>query len=146
MGPLESIFCCCFCPRPQSLGMGIFEDIDLWESVTGILKKIKNSYSFRLTLQLKREIMKELKIKEGAENLLKLTKKDKREVEKMIKQSNNKLDALNHDLQEVNNYLVIAGDGSSSRASRRASMPHLGKRVFFNLIGWVLETYRNILD
>ena len=77
------------------------------------------------SLQLKREIMKELKIKEGAENLLKLTKKDKREVERMIKQSNNKLDALNLDLQEVNNYLVITGDGS--RASRRASMPQLGE-------------------
>ena len=64
---------------------------------------------------VKEEIRKELKIKEGAENLRRVTtdKKSLSDVNSMVKQSNSKLHELQQDLQELDAHIV-----SSS------SMPH----------------------
>ena len=53
---------------------------------------------------LRGEIRRELKIKEGAENLRKVStdKKTLAQCNQAIKQSNAKLDQLHHELQEVN--------------------------------------------
>ncbi len=66
---------------------------------------------------LKREIRKELKIKEGAENLRKATtdKKSLDNVNRLVKQANSKLEELHQELQELNAHLLVAT--SSNRDS-----------------------------
>uniref|UniRef100_A0A8B9K562 protein kinase C n=1 Tax=Astyanax mexicanus TaxID=7994 RepID=A0A8B9K562_ASTMX len=59
--------------------------------------------------QIKREIRKELKIKEGAENLRKVTTDKKRlaYVDNMLKKSNKKVEELHQELQELNAHIVV---------------------------------------
>uniref|UniRef100_A0A6Q2XZ14 protein kinase C n=1 Tax=Esox lucius TaxID=8010 RepID=A0A6Q2XZ14_ESOLU len=59
--------------------------------------------------QIRREIRKELKIKEGAENLRKVTtdKKSLAYVDNMLKQSNKKVEELHQELQELNAHIVV---------------------------------------
>lgn len=59
--------------------------------------------------QLKREIQRELKIKEGAENLRKVStdKKHQSHVESQLKTSNRRLQELHHQLQDLNGRIVI---------------------------------------
>ncbi|KAM3915428.1 serine/threonine-protein kinase N2 isoform 2-T2 [Leptodactylus fuscus] len=59
--------------------------------------------------QIKREIRKELKIKEGAENLRKVTtdKKNLAYVDNILKKSNKKLEELHNSLQEINAHIVV---------------------------------------
>ena len=59
--------------------------------------------------QIKREIRKELKIKEGAENLRRVTtdKKSLAYVDNLLKKSNRKLEELHHELQELNAHIVV---------------------------------------
>ncbi|XP_069088408.1 serine/threonine-protein kinase N2 isoform X1 [Pleurodeles waltl] len=59
--------------------------------------------------QIKREIRKELKIKEGAENLRKVTtdKKNLAYVDNILKKSNKKLEELHHKLQELNAHILV---------------------------------------
>uniref|UniRef100_UPI00398F53D0 serine/threonine-protein kinase N2 n=1 Tax=Pristiophorus japonicus TaxID=55135 RepID=UPI00398F53D0 len=59
--------------------------------------------------QIKREIRKELKIKEGAENLRKVTtdKKNLSNVEHVLKNSNRKLETLHEQLQDLNAHIVV---------------------------------------
>ncbi|XP_018420824.1 PREDICTED: serine/threonine-protein kinase N3 [Nanorana parkeri] len=59
--------------------------------------------------QLKREIQRELKIKEGAENLRKVStdKKHQSHVESQLKTSNRRLQELHRRLQELNGRIVI---------------------------------------
>lgn len=58
---------------------------------------------------IKREIRKELKIKEGAENLKKVTtdKKSLAYVDNMLKKSNKKVEELHQELQELNAHIVV---------------------------------------
>uniref|UniRef100_A0A2I3GLI4 Uncharacterized protein n=1 Tax=Nomascus leucogenys TaxID=61853 RepID=A0A2I3GLI4_NOMLE len=60
--------------------------------------------------RIKREIRKELKIKEGAENLRKLTtdKKSLAYIDNILKKSNKKLEELYHKLQELNAHIVVS--------------------------------------
>ncbi|XP_030669428.1 serine/threonine-protein kinase N2-like isoform X2 [Nomascus leucogenys] len=60
--------------------------------------------------RIKREIRKELKIKEGAENLRKVTtdKKSLAYVDNILKKSNKKLEELYHKLQELNAHIVVS--------------------------------------
>ncbi|KAB0386859.1 hypothetical protein FD755_001815 [Muntiacus reevesi] len=60
--------------------------------------------------RIKREIRKELKIKEGAENLRKVTtdKKSLAYVDNILKKSNKKLEELHHKLQELNAHIVVS--------------------------------------
>ncbi|XP_069783647.1 serine/threonine-protein kinase N2 [Narcine bancroftii] len=59
--------------------------------------------------QIKREIRKELKIKEGAENLRKVTtdKKNLSNVEHILKNSNRKLEQLHVQLQDLNAHIMV---------------------------------------
>nr|XP_060620373.1 serine/threonine-protein kinase N1 isoform X1 [Anolis sagrei ordinatus] len=59
--------------------------------------------------KIKREIRKELKIKEGAENLRKATtdRKNLSNVENLLKSSNRKLETLHHQLQDLNAHIVV---------------------------------------
>ncbi|NXH12057.1 PKN2 kinase, partial [Bucco capensis] len=69
---------------------------------------------------LRRAIQKELKIKEGAENLRKATT-DRRNlvhIEHVLKSSNRKLEQLHWELQELNARIVITGK-EESKAGRR---------------------------
>ena len=71
---------------------------------------------------LKAEIRRELKIKEGAENLAKVAK-DKRsrsEVSSILKQSNHKLQELHKQLNEVN--AQVSDTGKKSRRKRLDSL------------------------
>ncbi|XP_038649705.1 serine/threonine-protein kinase N2 isoform X2 [Scyliorhinus canicula] len=87
-------------PVSECLGLG--QNLDLSDTmVQQRLDEIKDS--------IKREIRKELKIKEGAENLKKVTtdKKNLAYVENMLKKSNKKLDELHQELQELNAHIVV---------------------------------------
>ncbi|CAG2120026.1 unnamed protein product, partial [Medioppia subpectinata] len=66
-----------------------------------------------LKLNVKEEIRKELKIKEGAENLRRVTtdKKSLSNVNSIVKKSNNKLQELQEDLQELNAHIVVNHSG-----------------------------------
>ncbi|XP_043914074.1 serine/threonine-protein kinase N3 [Protopterus annectens] len=59
--------------------------------------------------QIRREIQKELKIKEGAENLRKVTtdRKSLSHIENILKTSNRKLEQLHWELQELNGRIVV---------------------------------------
>ena len=64
---------------------------------------------------IKREIRKELKIKEGAENLKKATtdKKALDNVNKMVKHANSKLEELHQELQELDAHLLVATNSNN---------------------------------
>lgn len=59
---------------------------------------------------LKKEIRKEMKIKEGAEKLKEATsdKKSISDVHSIVKKTNNKLKELQQELQEINAYLLVS--------------------------------------
>ncbi|XP_064648701.1 serine/threonine-protein kinase N2-like isoform X2 [Lineus longissimus] len=65
---------------------------------------------------LKKEIRRELKIKEGAENLRKATtdKKSLANVNSIVKQANNKLQELHQELNELNAHLLMANKNESA--------------------------------
>nr|XP_006119104.1 serine/threonine-protein kinase N3 isoform X4 [Pelodiscus sinensis] len=66
---------------------------------------------------IRRAIQKELKIKEGAENLRKVTtdKKNLVHIEHVLKSSNRKLEQLHWDLQELTAQFVVTEKGESKR-------------------------------
>uniref|UniRef100_A0A8D3D4P5 protein kinase C n=1 Tax=Scophthalmus maximus TaxID=52904 RepID=A0A8D3D4P5_SCOMX len=74
---------------------------------------------------IRREIRKELKIKEGAENLRRATtdKRNAQQVDSQLRSSNRKLDNLHAQLQELDAHIVVKGDecpqspGAESRTS-----------------------------
>ncbi|XP_063056590.1 serine/threonine-protein kinase N2 [Engraulis encrasicolus] len=84
----------------ERLGLG--HNLDLSDTmVQQKLDEIKD--------QIKREIRKELKIKEGAENLRKVTtdKKSLAYVDNMLKKSSKKVEELHQELQELNAHIVV---------------------------------------
>uniref|UniRef100_A0A8C8HJQ1 protein kinase C n=1 Tax=Oncorhynchus tshawytscha TaxID=74940 RepID=A0A8C8HJQ1_ONCTS len=84
----------------ESLSLG--ENLDLSDTVVQQrLEELKD--------HIKREIRKELKIKEGAENLKKVTtdKKSLAYVDNQLKKSNRKLEELHQELQELNAHIVV---------------------------------------
>uniref|UniRef100_A0AAQ5ZPG8 protein kinase C n=1 Tax=Amphiprion ocellaris TaxID=80972 RepID=A0AAQ5ZPG8_AMPOC len=84
----------------EQLGLG--HNLDLSDTmVQQKLDEIKE--------QIRREIRKELKIKEGAENLRKVTtdKKSLAYVDNMLKKSNKKVEELHQELQELNAHIVV---------------------------------------
>uniref|UniRef100_A0A8C7HU15 protein kinase C n=1 Tax=Oncorhynchus kisutch TaxID=8019 RepID=A0A8C7HU15_ONCKI len=81
--------------------------------------------------QIRREIRKELKIKEGAENLRKVTtdKKSLAYVDNMLKKSNKKVEELHQELQELNAHIVVkdpdelhSSPGTKNHSSRLAAL------------------------
>uniref|UniRef100_A0A671LV65 Serine/threonine-protein kinase N2-like n=1 Tax=Sinocyclocheilus anshuiensis TaxID=1608454 RepID=A0A671LV65_9TELE len=86
----------------KNLKLGLGHNLDLSDTmVQQKLDEIKE--------QIKREIRKELKIKEGVENLRKVTTAKKRlaYVDNMLKKSNKKLEELHQELQELNAHIVV---------------------------------------
>ncbi|XP_036376913.1 serine/threonine-protein kinase N2-like isoform X1 [Megalops cyprinoides] len=82
--------------------LGLWRNLDLSDTmVQQKLDEIKD--------QIKREIRKELKIKEGAENLRKVTtdKKSLAYVDNVLKKSNKKVEELHQELQELNAHIVV---------------------------------------
>uniref|UniRef100_A0A8C2ZTS8 protein kinase C n=1 Tax=Cyclopterus lumpus TaxID=8103 RepID=A0A8C2ZTS8_CYCLU len=73
--------------------------------------------------QIRREIRKELKIKEGAENLRKVTtdKKSLAYVDNMLKKSNKKVEELHQELQELNAHIVSPNTNVSFHPSPKVS-------------------------
>ena len=62
--------------------------------------------------QIKKDIRKELKIKEGAENMRKVTtdKKSLANINNMVKQANIRLHELQQELNELNAHIVVNTD------------------------------------
>uniref|UniRef100_A0A667Y3E4 protein kinase C n=1 Tax=Myripristis murdjan TaxID=586833 RepID=A0A667Y3E4_9TELE len=62
--------------------------------------------------RIRREIRKELKIKEGAENLRRATtdKRNAQQVDSQLRSSNRRLDNLHAQLQELDAHIVVKGD------------------------------------
>ncbi|KAF6110717.1 protein kinase N2 [Phyllostomus discolor] len=75
--------------------------------------------------RIKREIRKELKIKEGAENLRKVTtdKKNLAYVDNILKKSNKKLEELHHKLQELNAHIVVSDPEDVTDCPRTPDTP-----------------------
>uniref|UniRef100_A0A8B9JPT3 protein kinase C n=1 Tax=Astyanax mexicanus TaxID=7994 RepID=A0A8B9JPT3_ASTMX len=65
--------------------------------------------------RIRREIRKELKIKEGAENLRRATtdKRNAHQVDSQLRSSNRKLDALHTQLQELDAHIMVKGPDDS---------------------------------
>nr|XP_020650227.1 serine/threonine-protein kinase N2 isoform X2 [Pogona vitticeps] len=80
--------------------------------------------------QIKREIRKELKIKEGAENLRKVTtdKKNLAYVDNILKKSNKKLEELHHKLQELNAHIVVTETEDVTDCPRTPDTPNSDPR------------------
>ncbi|XP_074895175.1 serine/threonine-protein kinase N2 isoform X5 [Buteo buteo] len=84
--------------------------------------------------QIKREIRKELKIKEGAENLRKVTtdKKNLAYVDNILKKSNKKLEDLHHKLQELNAHIVVTDPEDVADCPRTPDTPNSDPRFSTN--------------
>uniref|UniRef100_A0A6Q2WRN8 protein kinase C n=1 Tax=Esox lucius TaxID=8010 RepID=A0A6Q2WRN8_ESOLU len=69
--------------------------------------------------RIRREIRKELKIKEGAENLRRATtdKKNVQQVDSQLRSSSRKLDNLHAQLQELDAYIVVKGGDENNRGT-----------------------------
>ncbi|XP_012516615.1 PREDICTED: serine/threonine-protein kinase N2 isoform X2 [Propithecus coquereli] len=80
--------------------------------------------------RIKREIRKELKIKEGAENLRKVTtdKKNLAYVDNILKKSNKKLEELHHKLQELNAHIVVSDPEDVADCPRTPDTPNSDPR------------------
>ncbi|XP_043858235.1 serine/threonine-protein kinase N2 isoform X3 [Dromiciops gliroides] len=80
--------------------------------------------------RIKREIRKELKIKEGAENLRKVTtdKKNLAYVDNILKKSNKKLEELHHKLQELNAHIVVTDPEDLTDCPRTPDTPNSDPR------------------
>ncbi|XP_076976480.1 serine/threonine-protein kinase N2 isoform X2 [Tamandua tetradactyla] len=80
--------------------------------------------------RIKREIRKELKIKEGAENLRKVTtdKKSLTYVDNILKKSNKKLEELHHKLQELNAHIVVSDPEDVTDCPRTPDTPNSDPR------------------
>uniref|UniRef100_A0A8D3DPI7 protein kinase C n=1 Tax=Scophthalmus maximus TaxID=52904 RepID=A0A8D3DPI7_SCOMX len=84
--------------------------------------------------QIRREIRKELKIKEGAENLRKVTtdKKSLAYVDNMLKKSNKKVEELHQELQELNAHIVVKDPEELLGNSRKTTVKHC-PRIYSSL-------------
>ena len=90
-----------------------------------------------IQVQLKKDIQREMRIKEAAEKLRekRSSKKSSNDVNHVVKEANQKLDRLKQELQEVESFLVITHEeqsqgGSSAALARKNSMGKLYQ-------GWV---------
>ncbi|KAF7243362.1 Serine/threonine-protein kinase N2 [Varanus komodoensis] len=85
--------------------------------------------------QIKREIRKELKIKEGAENLRKVTtdKKNLAYVDNILKKSNKKLEELHHKLQELNAHIVVT---ETEDVTERGNLSPTGETFWLSRRKW----------
>ncbi|KAG7277379.1 hypothetical protein CRUP_033334 [Coryphaenoides rupestris] len=107
----------------ERLGLG--HNLDLSDTmVQQKLDEIKD--------QIRREIRKELKIKEGAENLRKVTtdKKSLAYVDNMLKKSNKKVEELHQELQELNAHIVVKDPEELLECPLTPDTPNSEARMF----------------
>uniref|UniRef100_A0A8C2ZWE0 protein kinase C n=1 Tax=Cyclopterus lumpus TaxID=8103 RepID=A0A8C2ZWE0_CYCLU len=80
--------------------------------------------------KIRREIRRELKIKEGAENLRRATtdKRNAQQVESQLRSSNRKLDNLHAQLQELDAHIVVKG-GEENKGMRCPQSPGAESRT-----------------
>uniref|UniRef100_A0AAY4BNB4 protein kinase C n=1 Tax=Denticeps clupeoides TaxID=299321 RepID=A0AAY4BNB4_9TELE len=73
--------------------------------------------------RIRREIRKELKIKEGAENLRRATtdKRNAHQVDSQLRSSSRRLDQLHGALQELDAHIVVKGPDDSPKTATRSS-------------------------
>ena len=96
-----------------------------------------------IQVQLKKDIQREMRIKEAAEKLREQRKQKKasNDVNHVVKEANQKLDRLKQELQEVESFLVITHEeqGQSGSASALARRNSIGELRFcpFPLLGCV---------
>jgi len=64
--------------------------------------------------RIRKEIQKELKIKEGAEKLLQASATGRSNISAEIKRSNTWLEELNQELEEIRTFQLMTSDGSTS--------------------------------
>ncbi|XP_037332219.2 serine/threonine-protein kinase N1-like isoform X2 [Pungitius pungitius] len=76
--------------------------------------------------RIRREIRKELKIKEGAENLRRATtdKRNAQQVDSQLRSSNRKLEALQTQLQELDAHIVVKGPDENKDAPQSPGAPN----------------------
>lgn len=71
--------------------------------------------------QIKREIQKELKMKEGAENMRRAVqagggdRKSRSNVDSVIRKAKDRLEELNQDLSDVRTYVIMVGGKPTSK-------------------------------
>ncbi|XP_061094504.1 serine/threonine-protein kinase N2-like isoform X2 [Conger conger] len=109
----------------ERLGLG--QNLDLSDTmVQQKLDEIKD--------QIKREIRKELKIKEGTENLRKVTtdKKSLAYVDDMLKKSSKKVEELHQELQELNAHIVVKDPEDLLESPQTPDAPNSEMRVSTN--------------
>uniref|UniRef100_A0A8C8EXE1 protein kinase C n=1 Tax=Oncorhynchus tshawytscha TaxID=74940 RepID=A0A8C8EXE1_ONCTS len=95
---------------------------------------------------IRREIRKELKIKEGADNLRRATtdKKNAQQVDSQLRSSNRRLDSLHSKLQELDAYIVVKGgddnntgitdgDGTMNRSANQDRITALERQLNIEL-------------
>ncbi|KAJ3595005.1 hypothetical protein NHX12_004310 [Muraenolepis orangiensis] len=109
----------------ERLGLG--HNLDLSDTmVQQKLDEIKD--------QIRREIRKELKIKEGAENLRKVTtdKKSLAYVDNMLKKSNKKVEELHQELEELNAHIVVKDPEELLECPLTPDTPNSEARMFIS--------------
>ncbi|KAM4751333.1 serine/threonine-protein kinase N1 isoform 3-T3 [Anableps anableps] len=81
--------------------------------------------------RIRREIRKELKIKEGAENLRRATtdKRNAHQVDSQLRSSNRKLDNLHAQLQELDAHIVVKGGEESKGTDECPGSPGVESRT-----------------
>uniref|UniRef100_A0A4W5PKA5 protein kinase C n=1 Tax=Hucho hucho TaxID=62062 RepID=A0A4W5PKA5_9TELE len=104
--PLRFLYPC----QSDPGGLSLLEQLDLDQisdfSDSSIQQRLDETRE-----RIRREIRKELKIKEGADNLRRATtdKKNAQQVDSQLRSSNRRLDSLHSKLQELDAYIVVKG-------------------------------------
>ncbi|KAJ6655827.1 hypothetical protein lerEdw1_004691 [Lerista edwardsae] len=134
-GTMSCTACFCGFPSPPHEGLGDVRSILVSENVSIGQKFDYSDIMVQQKLdevkdQIKREIRKELKIKEGAENLRKVTtdKKNLAYVDNILKKSNKKLEELHHKLQELNAHIVVTEPEDVTDCPRTPDTPNSDPR------------------
>ncbi|XP_056460765.1 serine/threonine-protein kinase N1b isoform X2 [Gadus chalcogrammus] len=97
-------------PSSDPAGLSVLQQLGLDQnsdfSDSGVQQRLDSSRE-----QIRRDIRRELKIKEGAENLRRATtdKRNVQQVASQLRSSNTRLDALHAQLQELDAHIVVRG-------------------------------------
>ena len=114
-----------------------FEPDMSMEAVQGRLKELEET--------IRRQILKEMKIKEGAENMRRATndKKSLAHVRTIVNEANDTLQNLNQELNDVRNYLLMTNDDVTAGATAAVKRPGKTRRSRHSLSSSALRVYLN---
>uniref|UniRef100_A0A8C1T8N5 protein kinase C n=1 Tax=Cyprinus carpio TaxID=7962 RepID=A0A8C1T8N5_CYPCA len=98
--------------------------------------------------RIRREIRKELKIKEGAENLRRATtdKRNAQQVESQLRSSNRRLDSLHAQLQELDAHIVVKGTDDSRGDSVPTYTGIIGDKKMLQTAQQMLQDSKTKID